>query len=91
MQECYEFDEGEGDLNVEFIKNQTWIIDPKDADYNYTSSDPVPELPEDDFEDTEFIIRATCSELVLDHDAILVSLTSCIEGDNDCYNFIKKY
>ena len=62
MQECIPFVDADGLDNVDPIKSQTWIIDPKGVDYTVAPE----ELP-GDFAETEFIIRATCSELVLSH------------------------
>lgn len=87
MQECYEYDEDLGLDNVDDIKAQTWIIDPKGLAYD----EEAQEIP-DDVNDTEFIIRATCTDLTLNHDLELVTLESCNEeGNTTCFNRIRLY
>ena len=61
MQTCIQFDEDQtiedAELQVDPMKDQTWIIEPKGLTYG----DPIPTVDPADFDTTEFIIRNTCS------------------------------
>ncbi len=84
IQDCIAFIEEDELDNVGPIKSQTWIIEPRDIDYT-----TPPEEIEEPYTDLEFIIRSTCTELILDHESNLVDLQSCIDEDNECYNYIR--
>ena len=85
MDDCYKFDL-ENDDNKALLQSQTWVVEP--SGMTYLEDEPVVVEPED-FETTEFIIRAGCSRNILNHDVTLVDVFDDDCG-SDCENYLIK-